>query len=105
MRRIVHHQLGEPARVLRVEDGPSESLGPDQVRVRVSYAPIHPGEVILHDYLEPLGMSQYALAKALGRKPTGPEMDYALTYIEKDPTKMKELAWVLFNLDEFIYVR
>ncbi|SIO42841.1 NADPH:quinone reductase [Bradyrhizobium erythrophlei] len=45
MRRIVHHELGEPARVLRVEDGPSTSLGPDQVRVRLSCAPIHPGDL------------------------------------------------------------
>jgi len=46
MRRIVHHELGQPAQVLRVEDGPSSSLGPDQVRVRVSYAPIHPGDLL-----------------------------------------------------------
>jgi NADPH:quinone reductase len=46
MRRIVHHELGEPARVLRVEDGPSTSLGPDQVRVRLSLAPIHPGDLL-----------------------------------------------------------
>jgi hypothetical protein len=46
MRRIVHHDLGEPARVLRVEDGPSMSLGQDQVRVRLSYAPIHPGDLL-----------------------------------------------------------
>jgi NADPH:quinone reductase len=46
MRRIVHHELGEPARVLRVEDGPSTSPGPDQVRVRLSYAPIHPGDLL-----------------------------------------------------------
>jgi NADPH2:quinone reductase len=46
MRRIVHHELGEPARVLRVEDGPSPSLGPDQVRIRLSYAPIHPGDLL-----------------------------------------------------------
>jgi NADPH2:quinone reductase len=46
MRRIVHQELGEPARVLRVEDYPSEPLGPDQVRVRVSYAPIHPGDLL-----------------------------------------------------------
>jgi addiction module HigA family antidote len=32
---------------------------------RKAFAPVHPGEVIQHDYLEPLGMSQYALAKAL----------------------------------------
>jgi addiction module HigA family antidote len=31
-----------------------------------AFAPVHPGEVIRHDYLEPLGMSQYALARALG---------------------------------------
>ena len=46
MRRIVHHELGEPARVLRVEDGPSPSLGPDKVRIRLSYAPIHPGDLL-----------------------------------------------------------
>lgn len=32
---------------------------------KASFAPVHPGEVILRDYLEPLGMSQYALARAL----------------------------------------
>ena len=46
MRRIVHHELGQPEQVLRVEDGPSDSLGPDQVRIRVSYAPIHPGDLL-----------------------------------------------------------
>ena len=29
------------------------------------FAPIHPGEVLREDFLKPLGMSQYALAKAL----------------------------------------
>src|SRR5260221_13814549 len=45
MRRIVHHELGEPARVLRVEDGPTTSVGPDQVLIRLSFAPIHPGDL------------------------------------------------------------
>ena len=27
---------------------------------------IHPGEILLKDWLEPLGISQYALAKAIG---------------------------------------
>ena len=43
--------------------------------------------------------------RALGRKPSGRELDYALTYIGKDAGRMKELAWLMFNLDEFIYVR
>ena len=30
------------------------------------FAPTHPGQVLLKDYLEPMGMSQYALAKAMG---------------------------------------
>jgi antitoxin HigA-1 len=30
------------------------------------FAPTHPGEVLLEDFLKPLGMSQYALAKAIG---------------------------------------
>jgi NADPH2:quinone reductase len=46
MRRIVHHEVGEPARVLRIEDGPSPPLRPDQVRVRLSCAPIHPGDLL-----------------------------------------------------------
>jgi addiction module HigA family antidote len=28
--------------------------------------PVHPGEVLVEEYLEPLGLSQYALAKATG---------------------------------------
>ena len=28
--------------------------------------PIHPGEILLHDFIEPLGLTQYALAKAIG---------------------------------------
>jgi NADPH:quinone reductase-like Zn-dependent oxidoreductase len=36
MRRIVHHELGQPSELLRVEEGPSEPLAPNQVRVRVS---------------------------------------------------------------------
>jgi len=29
----------------------------------------HPGEILLHDWLEPLGISQYALAKAIAVPP------------------------------------
>jgi addiction module HigA family antidote len=32
-------------------------------------APIHPGEILLHDFMEPLGLSQSALARALGVAP------------------------------------
>jgi addiction module HigA family antidote len=28
--------------------------------------PIHPGEVLLTEFLEPMGLSQYAVAKAIG---------------------------------------
>jgi len=30
------------------------------------FKPAHPGEVLLEDFLKPLDMSQYALAKAIG---------------------------------------
>ncbi|MFC4124501.1 HigA family addiction module antitoxin [Nocardia rhizosphaerae] len=30
------------------------------------FMPIHPGEILLTEFLEPLGISQYALAKATG---------------------------------------
>lgn len=31
--------------------------------------PIHPGEVLLEDFLKPMAISQYALAKAIGVPP------------------------------------
>lgn len=31
--------------------------------------PVHPGEILLHDFMEPLNLSQYALAKAIGVTP------------------------------------
>ncbi len=41
----------------------------------------------------------------LARRSTPAEKDRALTYIENNPARLKELAWLLFNLDEFIYIR
>jgi addiction module HigA family antidote len=32
-------------------------------------APVHPGEILLLEFLEPMGLSQYALAKAIGVPP------------------------------------
>ncbi len=31
--------------------------------------PIHPGEILLEDYMKPLGLSQHALAKAISVSP------------------------------------
>ena len=33
------------------------------------YPPIHPGEILLEEFMEPLGLSQNALARALGIDP------------------------------------
>jgi hypothetical protein len=41
----------------------------------------------------------------LAREPSDGERERALAYLENDPAKLKGLAWLLFNLDEFIYVR
>ena len=41
----------------------------------------------------------------LVRPPSASEKDFALTYVENNPDRMKGLAWLLFNLDEFAYVR
>jgi len=46
-----------------------------------------------------------AYRQALGRPPSGSELDHALTYLNNDPARMKGLAWLIFNLDEFLYVR
>ena len=42
---------------------------------------------------------------ALGRPPSRGEKDHALTYVGDDPARLKDFAWLLFNLDEFIYVQ
>lgn len=34
-----------------------------------AHAPIHPGEILSEDFLEPFGMSQYLLAKLIGVSP------------------------------------
>lgn len=41
----------------------------------------------------------------LARRPTTPERERALSYLGDDPGRLKGLAWLLFNLDEFLYVR
>jgi addiction module HigA family antidote len=33
---------------------------------KLAMEPIHPGEMLLEDFLEPLGVSQYRLARAIG---------------------------------------
>jgi hypothetical protein len=42
---------------------------------------------------------------ALGRLPTEMERAKALHYTQGDPEPVKEVAWLLLNLDEFLYVR
>jgi hypothetical protein len=62
--------------------------------------------LVLKEHPDDLGAAvTSAYQRTLARKPTGTELDYSLTYIGKDPARMKELAWLLFNLDEFIYVK
>ncbi|HEY1380818.1 MAG TPA: DUF1549 and DUF1553 domain-containing protein [Gemmataceae bacterium] len=42
---------------------------------------------------------------ALARPPSAAERAQALAYLDNDPARLKGLAWLLFNLDEFVYVR
>jgi len=48
---------------------------------------------------------ELAYRVTLARTPSPSEKDYALTYLESDPSRLKNLAWLLLNLDEFIYVQ
>src|SRR5262249_6352011 len=41
----------------------------------------------------------------LSRPPADKERERALSYVEHDAARLKGFAWLLFNLDEFIYVR
>jgi hypothetical protein len=46
-----------------------------------------------------------AYKTTLGRPPSSSEVDGALTYMQNDPKKLPDFAWMLYNLDEFMYVR
>lgn len=41
MRALIHHEFGDPAEVLAVEDVPLPEPGPREVRIRVTLSPIH----------------------------------------------------------------
>ncbi len=41
----------------------------------------------------------------VARQPSPQELNHALAYLDHDPGRLRSLAWLLFNLDEFIYVR
>jgi len=41
----------------------------------------------------------------LSRFPSAAEKDRAATYIQNDPARLKGFAWLLFNTDEFVYIR
>jgi hypothetical protein len=42
---------------------------------------------------------------ALSRPPSAGEKETALAYLGGNPDRLKDLAWLIFNLDEFIYVQ
>jgi hypothetical protein len=42
---------------------------------------------------------------ALARPPSAAEMSRMLRYLDHDPARLQGLAWLLFNLDEFLFVR
>ncbi len=46
-----------------------------------------------------------AYRTTLGRPPSPLETRRALQYINNNPSRMDGFAWMLFNLDEFVYVR
>ncbi|HEX4589437.1 MAG TPA: DUF1549 and DUF1553 domain-containing protein, partial [Gemmataceae bacterium] len=46
-----------------------------------------------------------AYGMALSRPPSDGERERALAFLNNDAGRLKGLAWLLFNLDEFVYVR
>ena len=42
---------------------------------------------------------------ALSRLRSAAEKERCLRYLDNDTVRLKGLAWLMFNLDEFVYVR
>lgn len=51
------------------------------------------------------GAVDLAYRLALSRAPSDAEKNGALAYLGNDASRLKQLSWLLFNMDEFIYVR
>lgn len=43
--------------------------------------------------------------ETLSRPPSPTELDRAIRFVNNDPARLKDLAWMLYNLDEFLFVR
>ncbi|MDB6022403.1 MAG: hypothetical protein JWQ04_2260 [Pedosphaera sp.] len=48
---------------------------------------------------------ELAYETTIGRLPSASEQKFAMTYLENDAGRLKNFTWLLFNLDEFVYVR
>jgi hypothetical protein len=48
---------------------------------------------------------ELAYRTAIARPPSPAERERALKYLDNETSRLRGLAWLLFNLDEFIYVR
>ena len=48
---------------------------------------------------------ELAYRLTLARPPSQTEKDRAAACVQDDPGRLKQLSWLMFNLDEFIYVR
>ena len=48
---------------------------------------------------------EIAYRLTLSRPPSPGEMQRSLAYLENDPSRLKSFSWIMFNLDEFLYVR
>ena len=48
---------------------------------------------------------QLAYRETIGRPPSNLELDRALSYLSNDQAKLKGLVWLLYNLDEFLFIR
>jgi hypothetical protein len=48
---------------------------------------------------------ELAFRLTVARPAAEAEKDQAMAYLQNDPNRLKQLSWLLFNLDEFIYVR
>jgi hypothetical protein len=46
-----------------------------------------------------------AYRETIGRAPANDELDRALSHVAGDAARLKSLAWMLYNLDEFLFVR
>ena len=76
-----------------------------KMRVKSADQRADQSRILLQDYTGVPAAVDLAYRITLTRPPSSSERARALAFLDGEPARLKDFAWLLFNLDEFLFVR